>query len=204
MEKPFPPRQRPNREARAREYLTLPEAEKLIEAAGKAGRNGPRDAALLLLAYRHGLRASELVCLRWEQVDLAAALLHVRRVKNGIPATHPLRGRELRALRALGREAGNPSLCLRERAGSSAHYRDGPEDRRPGGPAGPPSLPRASAHAAARMRLLPRQRGTRHKSHPALPRAPEHPSHGALHRAGTRALQRLLDGLRATTPAKRA
>ena len=51
-----------------------------------------------------GLRASELVDLRWDQVDLEHALLHVRRVKNGSPATHPLTGKELRALRRLQRE----------------------------------------------------------------------------------------------------
>src|SRR5262245_65090124 len=52
----------------------------------------------------HGLRASELVDLRWEQIDLENAILHVRRVKQGTPATHPLTGRELRALRRLRRE----------------------------------------------------------------------------------------------------
>ena len=51
------------------------------------------------LAFRHGLRVSELVALRWEQVDLKQGLLHVRRRKNGLPSTHPLRGVELRALR---------------------------------------------------------------------------------------------------------
>ena len=59
---------------------------------------------MVLLAFRHGLRASELVDLRWEQVDLENAILHVRRVKQGTPATHPLTGRELRALRRLQRE----------------------------------------------------------------------------------------------------
>ena len=59
---------------------------------------------MLLIAFRHGLRASELVDLRWEQIDLENAILHVRRVKQGIPATHPLTGRELRALRRLQRE----------------------------------------------------------------------------------------------------
>jgi integrase len=48
--------------------------------------------------------ASELVDLRWEQIDLENAILHVRRVKQGTPATHPLTGRELRALRRLQRE----------------------------------------------------------------------------------------------------
>jgi type 1 fimbriae regulatory protein FimB/type 1 fimbriae regulatory protein FimE len=58
----------------------------------------------LLLAYRHGLRASELVALRWDMVDFKAGLLHVSRMKNGSPSVHPLRGPELRALRRLQRE----------------------------------------------------------------------------------------------------
>jgi integrase len=59
---------------------------------------------MILLAYRHGLRASELLDLRWEQVGLDHALLHVRRVKAGTPSAHPLTGREMRALRRLRRE----------------------------------------------------------------------------------------------------
>ena len=75
----------------------------LIEAM-KGNRWGHRDATMVFLAYRHGLRAAELVDLRWEQIELANALLHVRRVKQGSPATHPLTGRELRVLRRLQRE----------------------------------------------------------------------------------------------------
>ena len=75
--------------------------EQLIAAVGKVGRYGHRDSTLLLLAYRHGLRVSELVELQWSQVDLKAGLLYVARRKNGLPSTHPLRGRELRALRPL-------------------------------------------------------------------------------------------------------
>ena len=59
---------------------------------------------MILLSFRHGLRASELCSLRWEQVDLAHARLHVSRAKNGIPSVHPLTGTELRALRRLQRE----------------------------------------------------------------------------------------------------
>jgi integrase len=66
-------------------------------------RSGGRDAALILIAYRHGLRVGELVALRWDQVDLRAGLLHVSRLKGGVPSTHPLRGPELRALRRLRR-----------------------------------------------------------------------------------------------------
>jgi type 1 fimbriae regulatory protein FimB/type 1 fimbriae regulatory protein FimE len=86
---------------RSREYLTEGEVEKLIEAARKRGRNGPRDAAAILLAYRHGLRAQELTQLRWSQIDLRHGRLHVNRAKGGIESVHPLCGPELRALRPL-------------------------------------------------------------------------------------------------------
>src|SRR5215469_675393 len=95
-----PPRRVPNAELRTREYLTEPEVERLIKAA-KANRHGRRDATMILLAFRHGLRAAEIVDLRWDQVDLGRnACLHVRRVKNGMPSVHPLQGDEMRALRA--------------------------------------------------------------------------------------------------------
>ena len=98
-----PPVRLPNSEYRTREYLTEQEVEKLIEAA-KDNRWGQRDSTMVLMAYRHGLRVSELVDLRWEQVDLDNAILHVRRVKHGTPATHPLTGVELSALCKLQRD----------------------------------------------------------------------------------------------------
>jgi integrase len=98
------PQRRPNAELRTREHLTVGEVERLIEAAN-ANRQGQRDALMTLLAFRHGLRAAEVCDLRWEQIDFATATLHVRRVKNGTPATHPLTGRELRALRKHQRES---------------------------------------------------------------------------------------------------
>ena len=113
-----PPRRRPNRELRTREYLTPAEAEQLIAAAAAAGRHGRRDQTLLLLMYRHGLRVSEAVSLRWEQVDLKTGLLHVSRLKNGVPSTHPLRGPELRLLRQLRRDwPDSPYLFASERGG---------------------------------------------------------------------------------------
>ena len=96
------PRRKPNAEYRSREHLTEREVGQLIEAM-KDNRWGHRDAMMVLIAFRHGLRASELVDLHWDQVDLEHALLHVRKLKNG-PATHPLTGKELRALRRLQRE----------------------------------------------------------------------------------------------------
>src|SRR3974390_1294355 len=98
------PRRPKNAQVRTREYLTPAEVERMLEAA-KGNRYGYRDATMLLVAYRHGLRASEIVDLRWEQIDWSSATLHVRRVKSGKPSTHPIRGDELRALRKLQREA---------------------------------------------------------------------------------------------------
>src|SRR5262249_48869845 len=95
------PRRKSNSAYRQREYLTEAEVERLIEAARKRGRNGARDSAAILLAYRHGLRAQELCQLRWAQVDLRRGRLHVNRAKGGIESVHPLHGPELRALRPL-------------------------------------------------------------------------------------------------------
>src|SRR5262245_41665886 len=94
-------RRLPNSAYRPREYLTEAEVDRLIDAARKRGRNGPRDAAAILLAYRHGLRAAELYQLRWSQIDLRHGRLHVNRAKGGAASVHPLRGPELRALRPL-------------------------------------------------------------------------------------------------------
>ena len=72
--------------------------------AKRGGRYGHRDATLILIAYRHGLRAIEIFDLEWSQVEFGrAATLHVRRAKNGKPSTQPLRGDEIRALRELRR-----------------------------------------------------------------------------------------------------
>jgi type 1 fimbriae regulatory protein FimB/type 1 fimbriae regulatory protein FimE len=109
------PVRRRNAELRTREHLTPGEVEALMEAA-KANRHGHRDATMILIAFRHGLRASELCDLRWDQVEFDAAVLHVRRVKNGTPSTHPLRGDELRALRRLERESeSSPFVFVSER-----------------------------------------------------------------------------------------
>jgi type 1 fimbriae regulatory protein FimE len=113
-----PPRRRPNKELRTREYLTPTETDALIAAAGASRRHGRRDQALLMLMYRHGLRVSEAVTLRWEQADLKGGLLHVSRLKNGVPSTHPLRGPELRTLRQLRRDwPDSPYLFVSERGG---------------------------------------------------------------------------------------
>src|SRR5215468_1917524 len=78
---------RPNAAFRSREYLTEPEIERLRKAARK-NRNPVRDELLILLAFRHALRVSELVGLTVEQFDLKAATVHIRRAKNGTPGIH--------------------------------------------------------------------------------------------------------------------
>ena len=109
------PRRAPNARLRTREHLAADEVEKLIEAV-RQNRYGHRDALMVLLAYRHGLRAAEVVDLRWEQVDFKTASLHIRRAKNGTPATHPLSGREMREFRRHQREsAQSPFVFVSER-----------------------------------------------------------------------------------------
>ena len=97
------PKRPPNADLRTREYLTEAEVERLLRAT-RNNRWAHRDATMILVAYRHGLRASELTDLRWDQVDFRTATLHVRRVKQGSPSTHPIIGDELRMLRRLQRE----------------------------------------------------------------------------------------------------
>src|SRR4051794_11320056 len=112
-----PPRRLPNAERRQREYLTGEEVDRLIDAArSRLGRHGHRDATMILLAYRHGLRASELVALRWDMIDYHQGYLHVRRLKNGRPSVHTLRGSELRAASPREQAGAAEPLRLHHRA----------------------------------------------------------------------------------------
>ena len=108
---------------RTNEYLTPNEVEKLIEAR-KSNRHGHRDATIILTAYRHGLRVSELIDLRWDQIDWPKANLHVRRLKGGVDSVHPIMGDELRALRKLHREqeAKSPFVFVSERGGPLTRF----------------------------------------------------------------------------------
>ena len=99
-------------------YLSESQLNQLIKAARK-GRYGQRDATLILLIARHGLRVTEAIDLKWDQVDFSKGHLHVRRLKNGIDSVHPVQGDELRALRELRREQEPQSsfVFTSERAG---------------------------------------------------------------------------------------
>ncbi len=100
-----------------RRYLRPDEAHRLIEAAGKRGRYPFRDKVLVRLVYRHGLRASEAVTMRWSQIDLDQGVIHVARVKGGKHSTHSLDRDELRDLRKLRQQVTGLYVFETERGG---------------------------------------------------------------------------------------
>jgi integrase len=104
------PRRLKNRSYRDREHLEPKEVDRLQEAARSHSRYGHRDATAVLIAYRHGLRASELCDLTWDLINLDKGTILVRRAKGGIDSKHPLTGKEIRDLRKLRRE--NPETGL--------------------------------------------------------------------------------------------
>ena len=67
-----------NADYRKREYLTPAEIEKLIEAA-KGNRYGHRDATMILVAFRHDFRASEIIELEWSDIDFNEEVLELGR-----------------------------------------------------------------------------------------------------------------------------
>jgi type 1 fimbriae regulatory protein FimE len=112
----IPPRRIPNAVVRTREYLTPDEVRALTSSAESVGRHRLRDSLLIQLAYRHGLRVSELIDLRWEQIDFTQRLLHIRRLKNGKPASHPMGKDERRRLKRLRHgQRGSTFVFLSER-----------------------------------------------------------------------------------------
>ena len=176
--KVIPPGRRKNADYRTREHLTQDEVDALMEAAGKTGRHPHRDRTLILLAFRHALRVSELVSLRWSQVDFRNGILHVTRLKNGIPSTHPLHGPELRALRKLSRDYPEaPYVFVSERGGPR------PEDCPSGWRKGRSTLPSTSPPTSARVWVPSREPRDRHQSDPTLLRTQVDHSHGTIHGA---------------------
>lgn len=111
-----PPLRKTNAELRSREHLTPDEVQRLQKAAKSIGRHPHRDATLILMMFRHGLRVSEAINLKWDAVNLDQAEVLVHRLKNGKTSMHPLSGTELRALRKLKRDYPNtPYLFISER-----------------------------------------------------------------------------------------
>jgi type 1 fimbriae regulatory protein FimE len=112
---------------RTREFLTESEIALITKAAAE-GRHGSRDQLLVIMAFRHGLRAKEVCGLQWGDLDLEAGRVNIRRAKNGENSTHPLGGDEIRKLRAIKRlnPEGSRFVFLSERGGpitTSALYR---------------------------------------------------------------------------------
>ena len=94
---------RPNTEYRVREHLTEAELDKLL-ASLKRNRHGHRDWLIGLMIYRHGLRVSEACDLRWDDIDLSARTIVIRRLKGSRDSTHYLERDELAGLSRLPRE----------------------------------------------------------------------------------------------------
>ncbi len=87
----------PNRKAndalRTRSHLTEKEVERLLKVA-KQGRYGQRDHLMVLMAFRHGLRVSELCDLQWTDIEFRRGTVHVRRLKGSKDSTHYLEADE--------------------------------------------------------------------------------------------------------------
>ena len=114
------PRRTTNAAVRPREYLTPEEIRHLLKVArSRPGGYGHRDSTMILIAYRHGLRVSELVTMRWDMLDLKRGTFHVVRRKNGRPSVHLVRGDEIRSLRRVQREqpTGSPYVFVSKRKG---------------------------------------------------------------------------------------
>jgi integrase len=139
-----------------------------MEAAG-GNRHGHRDATMALVACWHGLRAG-----------LQNATLHVRRVKQGTPGTHPILGDELRALRRLQREQEprSPFVFTSERGAPFTTAGFARMIERAGGEAR--SRPTRTCSGAPAGTHLPTRDTTRAPCKPTL--APQHPAHGEIHR----------------------
>jgi type 1 fimbriae regulatory protein FimB len=92
---------------RTREHLTESEINLLLGEAKKSGRAGnrTRNHTLILMIYRHGLRAAEASDMRWTDIDFDKGTVLVRRCKGSDDSTHFLEGDELRSLRKLQRES---------------------------------------------------------------------------------------------------
>ena len=80
-----------------RRFLTAKEVQAMMQAA-RQGVTGERDYCLILLAFRHGMRISELLDLHYHDLDLREGRVNVRRLKNGFSTIHPLRFDEREAI----------------------------------------------------------------------------------------------------------
>ena len=193
------PRRKPNAEYRSREHLTEREVERLSEAM-KGNRWGHRDATMVLIAFRHGLRASELVDLRWDQIDLEHALLHVRGTQKWQSCHAPIDRQGITRLEAATTRA-RAKVAVRVHIGTrhAIHQAWLSSDGRARWRGCWVRYEDSPSHAAPRLRVQVGQRRRRYQNDPVLSRPQVDPAYGALHRAGTNSVQKLIPGL--TAPA---
>ncbi len=111
-----PPKRVANATRRDREHLTESEVELLYQSAKRYGRHGHRDALMIWMGFRHGLRVGELVALCWTaNIDFDSGTIRVERLKNGVSSVHPLGERELRGLRKLQKAQQGRYVFVNER-----------------------------------------------------------------------------------------
>jgi integrase len=187
-----PPKRRRNVEVRSREYLTASEVEQLIATAGN-NRYGHRDATMVLVAYRHGLRPTEAVALRWDAIDFNHGQIHIARGQRqcclGSSVDRP------RAARPTPLEArARSSVAVRVyiRARRTVRHRRLPYIDCTLGRSSRIRFPGPSAHAPARLRIQARERRRRHSQPASVPRPSQYSAHCALHRISADSLQGFL------------
>jgi type 1 fimbriae regulatory protein FimB/type 1 fimbriae regulatory protein FimE len=177
---------------RDREHLTELEVQRLIKAA-RGNRHGHRDATMILIGFRHGLRVSELCGLQWASIEFETGTIHVRRAKGGEAATHPLLGDELRALRELKRQSPSPFVFASERGGpftpsgfAKLLGRAG-DEAKIGFKVHPHMLPHACGYALPKKASIPeRCKRTSGIARSIRPRAMPHWRRGGLRTSGGR------------------
>ena len=165
---------------RARNFLSDGEMDALLEAS-KKGRHGVRDFLILLRMFRHGLRVSEAVRMRRQDLNLKRARVWIRRLKNGLSVDHPIAGDELRAIKRYlhTRHDALPWLFASERGQpmtrQSVNYLIGAAARRAAlGALHPHMLRHSCGFYLANQGYDP-------EADPGLPRAPRPQAHGSLY-----------------------
>ena len=173
-----------------RKHLVSAEFEKLMVAT-KGSRNKARDRCLLLLMFRHGLRVSEACSLELSQVDTESRVIHVARLKNGLSTTHPLRGDEIRSIKAWLKERArmrpDGESFFYKRTAFAFEQKDGIVCDQYLWQKSKACPARSSAHAPPRLRFCFGRPGSRHQVNSRLFRPPEHSAHRQIysHQSGT-------------------